>query len=141
MVSLKNNHLMKNLKFLVTFTVLAFFAVVQMSFRNATNLNKAMIEVKNTTHDFGKIPQGKPVTAEFTVKNTGSAPLIIETINTSCGCTIADFTKTPILPKQTGTVKVTYNANATGSFSKTATIISNAENKTFVLMLKGEVAN
>jgi|JI8StandDraft_2_1071088.scaffolds.fasta_scaffold14699_2 hypothetical protein len=141
MVSHKKNTFMKNLKFLLTFVILASIASIQMSFKSTNEINKAVIEVQNTTRDFGKIPQGKPVTAEFTVKNTGKTPLVMENIQTSCGCTLADFTRTPIAPNQTGYVKVTYNANAVGSFTKTATITSNAENKSLILTLKGEVVN
>ncbi|KOY87987.1 hypothetical protein AD998_00195 [bacterium 336/3] len=112
-----------------------------MSFKNIDETSKAIIEVQNTTRDMGKIPQGKPITVEFVVKNAGKAPLIMENIQTSCGCTVADFTKTPIASNQTGYVKVTYNANAVGSFTKTATILSNAENKSLILTLKGEVVN
>jgi Protein of unknown function (DUF1573) len=132
---------MKNLRLLLTFIVLAAIASVHMSFKNEGEIGKAIIEIQNTTKDFGKIPQGKPVTAEFVVKNTGKAPLVMENIQTSCGCTVADFTKTPIAPNQSGYIKVTYNANAMGSFTKTATIVSNAENNTLVLTLKGEVVN
>ena len=139
MVSLKKKILMKNLKFILIFFVFATIATIQMSFTRTNFSKKAIIEVAKISHDFGKIPQGKPVVAEFIVKNTGEAPLMISTIQTSCGCTAADFTKTPIAPNKTGFVKISYNASSLGSFIKTATIISNADNSSLLLTLQGEV--
>jgi hypothetical protein len=51
-----------------------------------------------TDHDFGKIPQGKPVTVKFQFTNTGSEPLIVSKARGSCGCTGVEFPKDPILP-------------------------------------------
>src|SRR4051812_8640087 len=61
-------------------------------------------------HDFGEIPQGKPVSVEFSFTNTGDAALLITDVKTSCGCTAPDYPKEPIAPGKTSTIKVTYNA-------------------------------
>ncbi|HRB55921.1 MAG TPA: DUF1573 domain-containing protein, partial [Ferruginibacter sp.] len=62
------------------------------------------------TIDMGKLQQGTPTTAIFTVANIGNTPLIIEQANPTCGCTIGDYTKSPIAPGQNGEIKATYNA-------------------------------
>lgn len=87
----------------------------------------------------GDIPQGKPKTIEFTFKNTGKADVIITAVKPACGCTAADYTKTPIKPGETGVVKAIYNAAAKGAFTKTVTVTTNAEETPKVLTFKGTV--
>lgn len=90
-------------------------------------------------HDFGKIEQGKPVTVEFKFTNTGKAPLIMNNVHGSCGCTTTDYTKEPVAPGKSGFIKATYNAANMGSFTKTVTVNANTEKGTEVLTIKGEV--
>jgi hypothetical protein len=92
-----------------------------------------------TVHDFGKIPLNKPVTHEFRFTNTGTSPLIISSVQASCGCTVTDYSKDPIAPGAEGFVKATYNAATSGIFSKTVTVNANAEESAVRLMIKGEV--
>ena len=91
------------------------------------------------THEFGKIPQGTPVSAEFKFTNVGVEPLIISKVNPTCGCTIADYTKTPVKKGETGFVKLTFNAAVAAPFSKAVTIESNAKSSNKLLYIKGEV--
>jgi hypothetical protein len=72
--------------------------------------------------DLGKVKQGVPVTATFVVTNVSKDPLIIEQANPTCGCTIGDYTKSPIAPGKTGTITATYNAAAVNPFTKTLTV-------------------
>lgn len=96
-------------------------------------------EWKAETHDFGRIEKDKPVTHEFRFQNIGSAPLIITKVKGSCGCTVAEYSKEPITPGEWGSVKATFNAAATGHFTKTVTVTANTEGGPVVLRLKGEV--
>jgi hypothetical protein len=100
---------------------------------------KAEFKFEKETHDFGKIPQGKPVSVEFKFTNTGNEPLIIANIESVCGCTVPKYTNTPILKGQSGTITVTYNAAALAPFSKGLTIRSNAKTPIKVIYIKGEV--
>lgn len=90
-------------------------------------------------HDFGAIPQGKPVTAVFKVKNKSKSPLIFTSVNASCGCTTPSYTKEPIAPGKTGEITATYNALAPGEFTKQVTVITNLSDEQVVLRLKGKV--
>lgn len=92
-----------------------------------------------TTFDFGKIKVNKPVTHEFHFTNSGNAPLVISSVQASCGCTITDYSKDPISPGSEGYVKATYNAAKVGTFSKTVTVNANAEEGIVQLTIKGEV--
>lgn len=90
-------------------------------------------------HDFGKIPQGKPVSVEMKFINIGKQPLIISAVEPACGCTVAKYTQTPIKSGQKGTITLTYNAAAPGQFNKVTTIKSNAKTAVKMIYFKGEV--
>jgi hypothetical protein len=92
-----------------------------------------------TTFDFGQIKVGIPVSHEFTFTNSGTVPLIISSVQASCGCTVAEYTKDPILPGAKGLVKATFNAASVGQFNKTVTVNSNTEGEAVQLTFKGEV--
>lgn len=90
-------------------------------------------------HDFGKIPQGKPVTYTFEFKNTGVAPIVISSVQAGCGCTTPEWDKEkPVAPGATANIKVGFNAQAEGPFTKPVTITYN-DGVTKVINIKGEV--
>ncbi len=130
---------MKKIAFVIAllFTVSAV-AFAQTASKAATSKTSAF-KWEKTTHEFGAIAQGKPVTAEFKFTNSGTAPLIISAAQGSCGCTVADYTKEPVAPGKTGIVKATFNAAAMGPFTKTVTLTSNAGTTPVTLTIKGEV--
>ncbi|CAM3760700.1 DUF1573 domain-containing protein [Flavobacterium cucumis] len=76
-------------------------------------------------HDFGDIEKGKPVTYEFTFTNTTNETVLITTVKPACGCTAANYTKTPVKPGEKGMVAATFNAASAGAFQKSVTIITN----------------
>jgi hypothetical protein len=73
-------------------------------------------------HDFGDIEKGKPVTYAFTFTNTTKETVLITNVRPACGCTAADYTKTPIKPGEKGMVAATFNAATGGMFQKSVTI-------------------
>jgi hypothetical protein len=99
----------------------------------------AVCSWKNMSTDFGKIPQGKPVSYTYEFTNTGKAPLIIASVNPTCGCTTQDYSKDAIAPGKKGFVTLTYNAASVGKFTKTTVVNTNAEGGTFNLTFTGEV--
>ena len=81
--------------------------------------------VKQEVHDFGKIPQGKPVTTVFEVSNSGKEPLKIANVQASCGCTTPEWDKeNPIPAGGNSKITVGYNAVAEGPFTETDSITS-----------------
>ncbi|WP_077922727.1 DUF1573 domain-containing protein [Spirosoma sp. 209] len=99
----------------------------------------ALFNWVKTAHDFGRIEQGKPVTAEFRFTNQGELPLLISQAKGSCGCTGVEFPKAAVMPGASGVIKATFNAAAVGQFSKSVFVESNAEGGTMTLYVKGEV--
>ncbi|MES2679662.1 MAG: DUF1573 domain-containing protein [Bacteroidota bacterium] len=99
----------------------------------------ASIKWKQVEIDLGEITQNQPVTVEFEFTNTGELPVVISGVQASCGCTSTNFSKTPVLPGETSKVSAIYNAAAKGSFKKTVTVTTNAEEAVKVLTLMGSV--
>ena len=91
-------------------------------------------------HNYGTIQKGGDGNCEFTFTNDGNEPLILSNVKASCGCTTPSWTKEPVMPGKTGTIKVRYNTNNVGGFNKTITVTSNAINSPrVVLKIKGNV--
>jgi hypothetical protein len=95
-------------------------------------------EFNKLEHDFGKIPQGKPVTYQFEIKNAGKTAMKIDNVQAACGCTTPEWSRDDIAPGATSKITVGYNAAAEGPFSKTITVNYNG-GASKVLTIKGEV--
>jgi Protein of unknown function (DUF1573) len=89
-------------------------------------LSEDVLQIKEMEHDFGKIPQGKPVYYTFDIVNTGKTELKLDNVQASCGCTTPEWSKDPIPPGATAKIKVGYNAAAENYFEKFITITYNA---------------
>ena len=111
----------------------------------ADSLSKAAaqlgkVEFEESAFDFGQVKEGAQVKHTFVLKNTGDAPVIISKVTASCGCTQAEFSKSPILPGGTSEIHVTFNSEGqVGKQQKIITIQSNASNGLTTVQLKGEV--
>ena len=104
-------------KLFLSFAAITFSAML-FAQKTAADVAKFTSE----TIDLGKVKQGVPATATFVITNIGSEPLIIEQANSTCGCTMGDYTKSPIAPGKTGTITATYNAAAANHFDKHLTV-------------------
>jgi hypothetical protein len=97
------------------------------------------LAVKEMEYDFGKIPQGKPVTHVFSVTNSGKTPFKLDNVQASCGCTTPIWDKDKeIAPGASAEITVGYNAAAEGPFTKPVTITYNG-NLSKVINIKGTV--
>lgn len=119
-------------------------AITAMNAQEATQKqapkNGPKIEFNEMEHDYGTIQKGGNGECEFTFTNNGTEPLILTNVRASCGCTTPTWTKEPVMPGKTGTIKVKYNTNNVGGFTKTITVNSNAVNSPrLVLKIKGKV--
>ena len=97
-----------------------------------------VISLKETEYNFGKIPQGKPVTHIFEFTNTGTTPLSLQNVQASCGCTTPEWSKDSVPPGATSKITVGYNAMNEGTFTKFITITYNGT-QTRQINIKGEV--
>jgi hypothetical protein len=134
---------MKKLKITALLAVLAFSPFYANVFTTeAVSIVKLLadaIKWKSESIDVGNIPQGKPKVIRFEFTNTSSKPIIIENVAPSCGCTTADYTKTPILPGKKGFVEASYNAANAGAFVKTVNVTTSDSKTPKTLSFKGTV--
>ncbi len=103
---------------------------------------KADIKFDKTSHDFGTFSENSPVVScVFTFTNVGDAPLVIHQAIASCGCTVPEYTQDPVLPGNTGTIKITYNGTGKypGHFKKSVTLRSNAKTEMMRLYIEGDM--
>jgi len=100
----------------------------------------ASIFFREYEHDFGKISEGEKVGCVFTFENRGTAPLVVTSAVTSCGCTVPKFDKKPVPPGGIGTVEVIFDSSGRGGVqTKTITVQSNATKPLVLLRITGEV--
>jgi hypothetical protein len=117
-------------------------AIVILSFLlGAVVYGQPVMQVSTGEHDFGKFREEAGRQAyNFEIKNSGDAPLVVQNVAASCGCTTPDWTKTPIAPNGRGIITAIYDpANRPGIFNKTLTVYTNSKPEVVVLVIKGEV--
>ena len=125
------------MKKILLFTMLLFCGM------NAALAQKpAEIKFDKLTHDFGTFSEKNPVVScTFSFTNVGEVPLVINQAVASCGCTVPEYTKTPIQPGEMGEIKVTYNGTGKfpGHFKKSITVRTNGAVEMTRLYIEGEM--
>jgi len=121
---------MKKCSLLLVCVVFSLFAMAQ----------KSVISFDVKEHDFGKVNEAGGITYVFDFTNKGNAPLVVNKVQASCGCTTPTWTKEPIEAGKKGTISVTYNtAGRPGVFTKTITVYTADSSEPVILIIKGEV--
>ncbi|MEJ7558378.1 MAG: DUF1573 domain-containing protein [Pedobacter sp.] len=107
----------------------------------AVKASTAEILFTNDIYNFGEIKKGEIVTYDFKFKNTGKEPLIIKDALATCGCTVPEIPKEPILPGAEGVLKVVFNSagKPAGPLRKQVTVSSNALNSPVAIQLLGTI--
>jgi hypothetical protein len=117
------------------------FTSILMLFLLSFSINAQEFKFESETIDYGKIDKGANGERIFTFSNIGDQPIIIKNIQSSCGCTVPKKPEKPIMPGEKGEIKVSYDTNRVGGFSKSITIFSNATEAAKVIRIKGIVNN
>lgn len=125
------------MKKLITFV----FAIALFTGTAVNAQEGAKIEFDQEVIDYGEVEYASNGEREFIIKNIGDAPLVITRTKGSCGCTVPTKPSEPILPGETGIMKVKYDTKrANQPFSKSITVTSNAVNfPTKIVKIKGKV--
>lgn len=103
-----------------------------------------VIKFEETTVDFGTFSIDNPVqTAVFKFRNVGKAKLVINTVHTSCGCTVADYPKDFISPGGSGQITVTYDATnkMPGRFKRMIQVFTNCKNDCVRIAIQGTMSD
>jgi len=101
---------------------------------------RAKIKFDELVHKYGTITTGDKVSHQFKFKNTGNAPLVIKSVDVSCGCTFPSYPFLPIEPGEEGAIDVTFDStNKVGRQKPTVTVVTNGRPRTIKLNLEGFV--
>lgn len=132
----------KRLNFSLVTYFFCFLIVISIGANAQKNKKngQAKIAFETTSHDYGVVFAGDNGEVEFNFKNEGEIPLIINNVVSSCGCTVVNWPKDPIMPNQSGSIKVDYNTNIIGNIKRSITVSTNDKSQSrIVLILTGKV--
>src|ERR1700761_5267586 len=109
---------MKKLGIVITLFITALAVHAQAVNTGGTALPRPadVLQVRDNSHNFGKIPQGRPANTTFEIVNTGSVPLKLDNVQASCGCTTPVWSHDPIEAGGVAKITVGYNAYSQGPF-------------------------
>lgn len=101
---------------------------------------QADIKFDKVEYNFGTFSESDPIQETvFTFTNVGDAPLIINQAVASCGCTVPEYTKSPVMPGKKGKITITYNGKGKfpGHFKKSITVRTNGATEMTRLYIEG----
>ena len=131
---------MKNALFLLAFFSVPLLDAQVPATLSTDSLPAAGIMVDSSFFDFGTVKQGAVVKHVFRFTNTGSSPLFISTVKTTCGCTVPDWPKDSVPPGGKGEIKVEFNtANKSGRQLKVLWVVANTNPAETALQVSGEI--
>tara|TARA_B100001057_G_scaffold41788_1_gene37423 strand:+ start:3766 stop:4146 length:381 start_codon:yes stop_codon:yes gene_type:complete len=117
-----------------------FILLIFVPLALSAQVSGPMISFDMETIDYGDITKGSNGIRTFTFENTGDAPIEIQGVRSSCGCTIPKKPEAPIEPGKKGEITVKYDTNRLGVFRKTITVNTNVSNAAIIaLKIKGNV--
>jgi len=126
--------------------VLTFFLFLGIiSFATAQNTTDKKAPEQNTsltfeqlTVDYGDIERGSDPYRTFVFTNTSDSPVAIKNAKGSCGCTVPEYPKEPIMPGEKSEIKVRYDTQRMGPIARTITLTTTNDEK-ITLSIKGRV--
>jgi len=114
-------------------------AELEMKKAAETPTSGAQMNFESLVMDYGEIPKGGEPLRRFRFTNDGTEPLVIKSAKGSCGCTVPDYPKEPVLPGEEATIDVRYDTQRVGQFTKTVTLMTNINDEKIILTIKGKV--
>lgn len=98
------------------------------------------VQIIDSSYNFGEVMDGEKVEYNYRFKNTGGKPLVVVNATASCGCTVPQKPEKPVMPGETGYIKVVFNSKGrVGHAEKHVNVVSNARPDFPALLLTGEV--
>ncbi|MBO7134165.1 MAG: DUF1573 domain-containing protein [Bacteroidales bacterium] len=141
---------MKKIFFVLAIMLIAGIAFSQENAPKKEKKEKAPVEnvekrssilFDKLVHDFGTMEKGSDASCVFTFKNVTKKPVTLTNVKTSCGCTAADWPKEPIAKKKKGSIKVKYDSNRIGKFTKTIKVFIEGDEYPIQLEIKGTIVS
>ena len=104
------------------------------------NMPKTTMTFEKMDHDYGKVEQQTKNEHIFRFTNSGTNPLVISKAKGTCGCTVPDYPKDPIMPGEDGEIKVEYSSRVSkGVQTKMVNIWANTEPEQTQLKITADV--
>lgn len=111
---------------LLAFMIVASVQIFAQTTPATTQVQKDITKVLKFTNDnynMGNIPYGKPTEFNVTIENISAAPVTLNNVQVSCGCTTPKFQANAVIaPGQKTVVTLGFNGASMGKFTKNATI-------------------
>lgn len=117
--------------------IFSILLVLFLSGKAQINDNSSIV-FNAIVYQFGLIKRGSNAEHVFTFFNKSKNPVVITNVKAFCGCVETTWTNEPIMPNDSGIIKVKYYANTIGTFSKTIKIFTNRTDQSISLTVKGE---
>lgn len=130
------------MKKVLLISVLILSCMINIKAQSDNEKKQAEIKFEKLSHNFGTFSETDPVvTCVFAYTNVGESPLIINQAVATCGCTVPEYTKTPVQPGEKGEIKITYNGTGKfpGHFKKSITIRTNGVIEMTRLYVEGDM--
>ena len=121
--------------------VIYLYPPAKSSISQTLSLPPASILIECDTVDLGVVLYNEKINTSFTFHNTGSSPLLIRSVVSSCSCTTIEWSKRPISYNEKIKLNVVFDANSLGYFMKLIDVMCNTEQQRHKLYLIGEVVN
>ncbi len=104
-------------------------------------MQQTTVGYETTICDLGEFTTKESREAVFSLKNTGTQPLLIADVVTSCGCATPQYDKKPVKPGETMKITVEMKIKEEGYFEKTISVYCNTQNSPIQFKVKGMIAN
>ena len=99
-----------------------------------------VMEFETTEYDFDRVLEKEKVEHTYYFKNTGKMDLVILDTESSCGCTVPEYSKEPVRPGEKGEIKIVFDTTGKSGFQdKKVTIFTNTNPNKYFLTIKGLV--
>ncbi len=128
------------------FLLFAFIFCSSLSFAQkqefespAKTSKQSTVLFKNLVYDFGKIKHKSEAKAVFVFKNISKQPVKLTNVQTSCGCTAADWPREEIAKRKKQKISIVYDSRIIGKFTKYAYVYVEGQDEPIQLQIKGEV--
>ena len=132
------NHLKTTLTFLA-----AFFLTISIAGLNAQDNvfgseDGPQMTFETIVVDYGQVQRGSDGNRTFTFTNTGSSPVVVTNVRSSCGCTVPSYPEDPVMPGESTEIEVRYDTNRMGRINRFVTVMTNIDER-IRLQITGEV--
>ena len=112
--------------------VLFMFVISQILLAQKISFEKSVINVGGTLWR-------RPITAVFTFTNKNHGVLVVEDVDSGCGCLDVKWTRNVLNKGEQGFISITYDAQLLGHFDKVVNVYTNVDHKPQRIRMKGVV--